>query len=103
MIGLINAQSIKRKDLQLKDVLCEGNIDACFITETWLRDNEEDTAWTQTAVLNNDDYKLHISNRKTTCPQHTALAHTLSLIANSCITHTETQSAQAEAVVGNLK
>ena len=64
MIGLINTQSIMGKDLLLKDLLCEDNIDACIITETWLRDNEEDTAWTQTTVLNNDNYKLHISNRK---------------------------------------
>ena len=64
MIGLINAQSIKGKDLLIKDVLCKDNIDACIILETWLRDNEEDTSWTQTTVLNNNDYKLQISDRK---------------------------------------
>ena len=40
-----------KKDLLLKDLLCEGNKDACIITETWLRDNDKDTAWTQTTVL----------------------------------------------------
>ena len=65
MIGLINTQSIKEKDLLLKDVLCKENIHACIIKETWLRDNEEDTAWTQTTVLDNKNYKLHISNNKT--------------------------------------
>ena len=28
------------------------------------RNNGNDTAWTQTIVLNNDNYELHISNRK---------------------------------------
>ena len=64
MTGLINAQSIKGKDLLLKDLLCEDNIDTCIITETWLSDNKEDTAWTQTTVLKNDQYKLHICNKK---------------------------------------
>ena len=47
MIVLSNEQSIKGKDLLLKDLLCEYNIDACIIMNTWLRDNEEGTAWTQ--------------------------------------------------------
>ena len=66
MIVLINAQSIKGKYLLSKDVLCKDNIDACIIIEMWLKDNEENTAWTETTLLNNNDFKLHISNRKNT-------------------------------------
>ena len=47
MIGLLNAQLIKGKDIMLKDVPCKDNIDVCIIVETWLRDNEDNIAWTQ--------------------------------------------------------
>ena len=40
-----NKSKNKDKELLLHDHLVNDAIDLCFISETWLRNNDEDRAW----------------------------------------------------------
>ena len=40
-IGLVNTRSVKNKDIWLKQVLTEEDVDLCVLTETWLNDNDQ--------------------------------------------------------------
>ena len=64
-IVLINAQSLRSKELLLYDYIKEENIDICIVTETWIQNREEDKAWCDTSALNNDNLMLHNMNRET--------------------------------------
>ena len=44
-IGTINAWPIKNKDTLLAQEIKTNNLDLTLITETWLNDTSEDTAW----------------------------------------------------------
>ena len=59
----VNIQLIKNKELLLHDHLVNDARDLCFIAETWLRNIDEDRAWLDCSVLNNNDYKTITSNR----------------------------------------
>ena len=41
--GLVNVRSVKNKDIWLKQLLSEDQIDICILTETWL--NKNDMEW----------------------------------------------------------
>ena len=59
---LVNDQSIKNKDLCLKQYIQECRADLTIITETWLQ--EDDTIWLMSTELNNDGLKMETVNRK---------------------------------------
>ena len=42
-MGILNARSITNKDLLVKELVTEHNLDIVLITETWLR--QEDDIW----------------------------------------------------------
>ena len=47
----------------MSDILHEFDMDVCFLTETWLKDLDEDNIWIECCELNKNGYKLDISNR----------------------------------------
>ena len=63
-IALINAQSLRSKELLLYDYIREDNIDICIVTETWIQNREEDKAWCDITALHNDNLMLHNINRE---------------------------------------
>ena len=62
LIVLVNAQSLRSKDLLLHEYIKEDNIDICIVTETWIQ-NREDKVWCEISALNNDNLMLHIINK----------------------------------------
>ena len=64
LIALVNAQSLRSKELLLHDYIKEDNIDICIVTETWIQNTEEDKAWCEISALNNDNLMLHTVNRE---------------------------------------
>ena len=63
-LSLLNAQSIKNKELILHGQLTHHDVDICILTETWLSDNDLDRTWLQYTVLNKVPYQMLTSNRK---------------------------------------
>ena len=64
LIVLVNAQSLRSKDLLLYEYIKEDNIDICIVTETWIQNRKEDKAWCEISALNNDNLMLHNINRE---------------------------------------
>ena len=64
LIALVNAQSLRSKELLLHDYIKEDNIDICIVTETWIQNTEEDKAWCEISALNNDNLMLHTVYRE---------------------------------------
>ena len=64
LIVLVNAQSLRSKDLLLHEYIKEDNIDICIVRETWIPNREEDKVWCEISALNNDNLMLHIINRE---------------------------------------
>ena len=62
MLNLLNAQSIRNKELLLYGQLIHHNVDLCILMETWLNNNILDTTWLQCMVLNKDPYQMLTSN-----------------------------------------
>ena len=62
-LSLLNAQSIKNKELLLCGQLTHQDVDICILTETWLSDNDLDITWLQYTVLNKVPYQMFTSNR----------------------------------------
>ena len=44
LIVLVNAQSLRGKELLLHDYIKEDDIDICIVTESWIQNREEDKA-----------------------------------------------------------
>ena len=63
-LSLLNAQSIKNKELLLHGQLTHHDVDICILTETWLSDNDSDRTWLQYTVLNKVPYQMFTSNRR---------------------------------------
>ena len=55
-MSLLNAQSIKNKELLLHGQLIHHDVDICILTETWLSDSNLDRTWLQYTVLNKVPY-----------------------------------------------
>ena len=64
-ITLINAQSLRSKELLLYEYIRENNIEMCIVTETWLQNRDEDKAWCDISAFNNDNLVLHNINQET--------------------------------------
>ena len=64
-IALINAQSLRYKELLLYENIRENSIKMCIVTETWLQYRDEDKAWCDTSVFDNDTLVLHNINQET--------------------------------------
>ena len=60
---LVNIQSLKNKDLALRDYLTDNQIDICVTTETQLKNNDADEIWLEACVLNNKGCQLDVVNR----------------------------------------
>ena len=63
-LALVNARSIKNKDLMLHHHLIEKEIDICIVTETWLGQTDIDKIWYESTVLNRNQLQLFPSNRQ---------------------------------------
>ena len=61
VLGLANVRSVKNKDVWIKQILVEEDIDLCVLTETWL--NSNDIPWIDGSDLNNDGYTMDNSLR----------------------------------------
>ena len=86
ILGTINIQSIKSKELQLVDLLEDYSLDALIITETWLTNNDNDTQWLETTPLNRGPYNLIHANRPS------GRGGGLALITKSCYTVKEVKN-----------
>ena len=62
-IGLVNARSIKSKDILLADYLTTNRVDAVIVTESWLKDTDEDQAWIDQNAFMHSNYKVYSSPR----------------------------------------
>ena len=62
-IGTINAQSIKNKDTFLAQKIKTNNLNLTLMTETWLNDTPEDTAWLHQSDLIQLRYAISMHNR----------------------------------------
>ena len=58
---LMNTQSIKNKECTIMDYILENKIDVCFVTETWLSD--DDNIWIEGSDFNKFGYNIDVSNR----------------------------------------
>ena len=61
-MSLLNAQSIKNKELLFHGQLIHHDVDICILTETWLSDSDLDRTWLQYTVLNKVPYQMFTSN-----------------------------------------
>ena len=64
-IAMVNAQSIRNKDILLTQEIATNNIDIMLITETWLKDTPQDTAWLHQPDLLQAGYAISTHNRPT--------------------------------------
>ena len=62
-IATLNARSVKNKDQFLFQELTDNNIDIGLITETWLKDTQEDEAWINQSALQQNSYNTWLHNR----------------------------------------
>jgi hypothetical protein len=60
--GLINAQSIKNKEILIMNTVRENKIDFVIITETWMRD--EHRIWLEGSEFNSNGYTFYGKNRQ---------------------------------------
>ena len=63
-LDLINVQLLRSKELMLLDYLDSTHLDACILTETWLRDCDEYKIWLEVTTLNKGVYKLSYIGQK---------------------------------------
>ena len=47
----------------LHEYIVDNGIDACVVSETWLKNNDEDKAWVACSILNRDGNKISAANR----------------------------------------
>ena len=62
-IATINARSVKNKQLQIVETVDLQNIDFIMLTETWVKNMDEDKAWIDTSNLNNNNLTLDTVSR----------------------------------------
>ena len=62
-IATLNGRSVKNKDQFLFQELTDNNIDIGLITETWLKDTQEDEAWVNQLALQQISYNTWLHNR----------------------------------------
>ena len=64
MISTANVQSLKNKSEEIHDYITESGCNIMVLTETWLKNTDEDKCWLQCNELNRGNLKTQISNRK---------------------------------------
>ena len=62
-IATINTRLVKNKQLQIAETVELQNTDFIMLTETWLKNTDEDNAWVNTSDLNNNNLRLDTVNR----------------------------------------
>ena len=62
-IAILNVRSIKNKDHFIVNELNDNNVDIAVITETWLKDTEEDQAWLDQSEFKQGNYNTLVQNR----------------------------------------
>ena len=58
---ILNAQSVKNKDTLVMDNIIENKVDACVVTETWLK--EHDNIWISNSEFKKNNYIIKVANR----------------------------------------
>ena len=71
----MNTRSVKNKQLQIVEIIKLENIDFTMLTETWLKNTDEDMAWVSTCNLNNNNLRLDTVNRNNKQGGGIALLH----------------------------
>ena len=59
----LNVKSIKNKDHLIVNELNDNNVDIVLITETWLKDTEEDQAWLAQSEFKQGNFNTPVKNR----------------------------------------
>ena len=59
----VNARSLKSKEHLISEAMEEFKTDALIVTETWLKDNNEDDQWIKSSELNTNGYEIQKINR----------------------------------------
>ena len=62
-VSTVNARSLKHKENMISEELLNSNIDSAIITETWLKNTDEDYAWMLSSELNNYSHQIWTKNR----------------------------------------
>ena len=62
-IVTINARSVKNKQKQIVETIKLENLDFIMLTETWLKNTDEDKAWINTSDLNNNNLRIDTVSR----------------------------------------
>ena len=62
---MVNAQSIRNKDILLTQEIATNNIDITLVSETWLNNTPQDTAWLHQSNLLQAGYAISTHNRPT--------------------------------------
>ena len=63
-VSTVNTRSLKHKENLISEEIHNTNLDITIITETWLKDTEEDNTWTLSSEFNNDSYQISTKNRR---------------------------------------
>ena len=58
---LLNARSVKCKDILIKEYIKEENADVCIINEIWLKDTDQ--TWINSCDLSTDRYNMFTACR----------------------------------------
>ena len=61
--GTVNTRSIKKKVNMVEEQMTVNNLDFLFITETWLKDDENDKIWLKATELANTPFQIHSLER----------------------------------------
>ena len=62
-IATVNIRSIKHKEELLRNAINDLKIDITQVTETWLQNTNEDTAWIEGCEFNKNGLQIHTCNR----------------------------------------
>ena len=57
-ISTVNARSLKHKENLISGEFLNNNMEITVITETWLKNTDEDDAWTLSLELNNCAHQI---------------------------------------------
>ena len=70
---IMNCQSVKNKEFEIRTHICDQNADLAILTETWL--NDDDTVWLMSSELNTNGLTMININRKNRRGGGLALIH----------------------------
>ena len=64
-LGMANIRSFKHKDLMVARYMIDENIDEMVLSETWLKQNEDDQLWKKATYLASQNFNLVSVERQT--------------------------------------